>query len=60
MHTSPTDGLLDEAAVLFLLSEIEDLPDDPILIDGGPRLDVFETRAAVSRAQDLAMLAVMA
>lgn len=58
MNTSP-DGLLDAAAVLFLLSELADLSEDQILIDGGPRLDVFETSVAVSRAQDLASLAVM-
>ena len=56
MCTSPTDALgydnLEAERVLFLLA-FADLDDDTLLIDGGPRLEVFETFAAISRASDL-------
>jgi hypothetical protein len=60
MSTSPTDALdyanREAESVLFLLAAFADLSDDVIEIDGGPRLCVFETNCAVSRASDLARL----
>lgn len=55
----PTGALLEMDRVLFLLAALDDLSGDQIEIDGGPRLDVFETGIALSRAGDLAKLARM-
>lgn len=55
----PTDALMEAERVLFLLADFADLSDDRIEIDGGPRLEVFETGLALARAGDLASLAGM-
>ena len=61
MLPPPTDALeyenkLADERVLFLLSALSEFSTDEIEIDGGPRLSVFETGMALSRASDLSRI----
>lgn len=55
----PTEAFQEAESLLFLLAALDDLSGEQIEIDGGPRLDVFETGIALSRAGDLAKLSRM-